>query len=395
MSNNVIFGAGKISRGFIAHLLDRSGEKFVFIEKDPELVRLINERGKYALYVFGAPEKNTVIKGAKAISCEDRDTVVKTLAAADVIYISVGGKNLEKLIPVITEALSQRLENDDCDLSNIVTCENWYSPAETLRKGILGILDEKYIATFEEKVGITESVILRTAIEADEEILKSDPLALNVSDFWEIPINGKGIKGELPKVEGFHLIKPFNAYLHRKLYTYNAASATISYLGYLKGYETLAEAAVDEDIKKVLMGVYEETCLALCNKFNVSSEEQRQLQHASYTKYKDKRIVDFLERNARDPIRKLGPNDRLIGPANLVLEYGGNPVHLATAIAAAVFYDHPADPIALQLRAKRETEGIDAILKDVCKIDPDGTLSLLVKEKIETLRSKGLIKDNK
>ena len=40
----VIFGAGKIARGFIAHLLSLSDIDFVFVEKVDALVYLINER---------------------------------------------------------------------------------------------------------------------------------------------------------------------------------------------------------------------------------------------------------------------------------------------------------------------------------------------------------------
>jgi mannitol-1-phosphate 5-dehydrogenase len=101
----------------------------------------------------------------------------------------------------------------------------------------------------------------------------------------------------------------------------------------------------------------------------------------------------MLERNARDPIRKLGPDDRMVGPAKLAIEYGMEPVNLATVIAAAIFYDHPADPIARQLRNKVNTQGIDAVLKDICGVEPAGKLAVLIKRKIDELRITGLIKE--
>ena len=45
----VIFGAGKIARGFIGHLLFLSNIPFVFVEKSQALVDLINERGSYTV----------------------------------------------------------------------------------------------------------------------------------------------------------------------------------------------------------------------------------------------------------------------------------------------------------------------------------------------------------
>ena len=40
----------------------------------------------------------------------------------------------------------------------------------------------------------------------------------------------------------------------------------------------------------------------------------------------------------------------------------------------------------------RRADGIDAILENVCKLDPKGSLAMLVKEKIEMLTGLGYIK---
>jgi len=68
----------------------------------------------------------------------------------------------------------------------------------------------------------------------------------------------------------------------------------------------------------------------------VPAEEQAAFAQQSLSKYPDATIVDPLERNTRDPLRKLGRHDRLIGPACLALEYGIRPWHLALAIGAVV-----------------------------------------------------------
>jgi mannitol-1-phosphate 5-dehydrogenase len=391
--NNIIFGAGKISRGFLAHLLYLAGEDFVFIEKDHRLVELINERKKYRLYVFGQPQKNITIEGARAISCDDTEWATEAIAGANLVLISIGGKNLPQITPLLAAGVQRRMEKNTGEHMNIITCENWLGPADLVREEILHQINAKFVDAFDETVGISQAVVLRTAIEADEEILADDPLALNVSNHWGLPLDGSRIKGTLPKIEGINPIEPFNHLLDRKLFTYNAASATVSYLGYLKGYEILSEAIRDEYIEKTLMGVYDETGRALCKKYDLPVELQEELKTGSYEKYRDRRIVDMLERNARDPIRKLGPDDRMVGPAKLALEYGIEPANLATVIAAAIFYDHPADPIARQLKNKLNAEGIDAVLKDICGIEPAGKLAILIKQKIDELGKTGLIKE--
>lgn len=386
MAYNVIFGGGKIARGFVAHLLSISEHEFIFVEKVNELADLINERKKYTVNILGAPEKNAVITSVEAITFKDNNRISEAIAKAEIIFTAVGGKNLHDIIPIITSGLERRFQLKNRGFINIITCENWKQPAEILRSGICKLLDKKYMDRFNSYVGVTEAVIMRSAIEASKEALKLDPLTVNVQDFWELPIDAARIKGTLPYIQGMKLVQSFEGFLERKFYTYNAANGTVSYLGYRKGYEKIADAAHDEEILKILKGVYEETGRALSSKHKFPFEDQLAFASTSLKKLQDYTIVDFIERNARDPIRKLGPDDRLVGSARMVLEYGIIPENIATAIAAALYYDNPLDTIALELKRVRENNGIDYVLENICKIDPLGQLALLIKEKIVKLQ---------
>ena len=70
----VIFGAGKIARGFIGHLLYLSGIEFTFVEKFDALADLINERKEYTVNVLGDSSKNTIVKCAKALKFSQQET---------------------------------------------------------------------------------------------------------------------------------------------------------------------------------------------------------------------------------------------------------------------------------------------------------------------------------
>ena len=98
----VIFGAGKIARGFIAHLLSLSDIDFVFVEKVDALVDLINERGQYTINILGAPEKNYIVKNAHALKFSQIDEITKAIADADVVFDAVGGKNLQEICLLYT-----------------------------------------------------------------------------------------------------------------------------------------------------------------------------------------------------------------------------------------------------------------------------------------------------
>ena len=385
----VILGAGKIARGFIGHLLYLSELPFTFIEKADGLVDLINERGQYTVNILGNSEKNCVVKGVKAIGFSDEEKVSKTIADADAIFTAVGGKNLESLIPYLTKGIEQKAKKGGT--LNIVTCENWKLPATILRNGIEEMISEEAKEYLEKQVGITEAVIMRSAIESDPELLKKDPLIVNVQDFWELSVDASRIVGELPPIQGLKLIPEFTGFLERKFYTYNAANGTTSYLGALLGYQKIADAAHDERILKILDGVYQETAQALSTKHHFPLDEQLAFTLTSKRKLQDYTIVDFIERNARDPLRKLGKDDRLVGSARLVQEYGIRPDNLCIAIAAAIYYVSPGDEFAVELVRIRKEEGIDAILEKVCQLDPKGELGMLIKEKIELLKEWGWV----
>lgn len=387
----VIFGAGKIARGFIAHLLSLSDIDFVFVEKADALADLINERGQYTINILGVPEKNYVVKNARALKFSQVDEITEAIEDADVVFDAVGGKNLQELIPFYIRGIEAKAKKGG--YLNFVTCENWKEPAKILQDGVEAGISDEARGYFEKNVGFTESVIMRSGIEAPKELLEKDPLIVNVQDYWYLPVDADRIKGKLPEIKYMDAMTGFAGFLERKFYTYNAANGTTSFLGALLGYEVLAEAAHDERILKILDGVYQETGKALSEKHGIPLEEQMAFTKTSLHKLQDYTIVDSIERNARDPLRKLGKDDRLVGSARMVLSCGIRPENLCTAIAAAIYYRNLEDPSAVQLEKLVKEEGIDAVLTKVCKIDPNGELGLLIKEKIEKIREWGWLKN--
>ena len=387
----VIFGAGKIARGFIAHLLSLSDIDFVFVEKADALADLINEREQYTINILGAPEKNYVVKNAKALKFSQEKEIIEAIAEADVVFDAVGGKNLQEIVPFYIKGIEKKAEKGG--YLNFVTCENWKEPARILKEGVeAGIAPEarEYLDNY---VGFTESVIMRSGIEAPKELLKKDPLIVNVQNYWHLPVDAARVKGSLPDIKYMEHLTGFAGFLERKFYTYNAANGTTSFVGALLGYKVLAEAAHDERILKILHGVYQETGKALSMKYGISLDEQKKKKKTSLNKLQDYTIVDSIERNARDPQRKLGKDDRLVGSARMVLSCGIRPENLCTAIACAIYYRNPEDSSAVALEKVVKEEGIDAVLEKICGIEPEGELGILIKEKIKKIKEWGWLKN--
>lgn len=387
----VIFGAGKIARGFVGHILYLSGIPFTFIEKYDPLVEKINARGQYTVNVMGNTGENCVVQGVHALTFGEKEAIVNAIAEADVVFTAVGGKNLGEIVPFLTEGITRKAELFPEKNLNVITCENWKKPATILKDGVVAALPEKTQAYLKDHVGFAEAVIMRSGIEPNAEQLEQDPLWVNVSNFWQMPVDGDNLVAGLPEIQCVKPMINFAGFLERKFYTYNAANGTVSFLGALLGFTDLGEAAYDPRIEKVLEGVYDETSRALAKKHGISLDEQLAFADTSRKKLHDRSIIDTIERNARDPLRKLGKDDRLVGSANLVWDCGIVPEHLCISIAAAIYYVSPGDPAAEELVRMRTEEGVDAVLTKVCSLDPNGTIGKLVKEKIELLKEWGWI----
>jgi mannitol-1-phosphate 5-dehydrogenase len=153
----------------------------------------------------------------------------------------------------------------------------------------------------------------------------------------------------------------------------------------LKGHRLLSDAANDQEIAALARRAGEESSAALCQRFHFDPEDQRQFAAAALAKYQKTEIVDPIERNARDPLRKLSRNDRLVGPAALALEYGIEPRSLSEGIAAALHYNNPNDPAAVQLQDLIRRKGVDGALREVCGIEPTGRLGRMIAAHYEQL----------
>lgn len=390
----IIAGAGKIGRGFIAQLLHMANYELIFAEKHPRLVDQLNEKKAYTVHIMGREEKNTTVTNFKAITLDDPRHFANEWRTSPILFTSVGGKNLQGLGSFLAKAYQEMLrDNHYSDYSyNIITCENWKKPADALKDAIVRELSEVEANQFRQQVGVTEAAIMRTAVQPPEGV---DPNTLDVwvQDFWDLPIDRSRFLGPLPTIEHVTFIDDFGRFLEQKIFTNNTSNATIAYLGYLKGYTYTADAAHDPHIEKVLDQVYEEVNQMLILELGIERKNQEAFAAKAKKKYSDKQIVDKLARHAADPIRKLGPDDRLIAPARLALKHGIQPNAIVKAIAAALFFTEQSDPIAQDLKQMREQKGIPFVLEQVCKLSADERLFTMILEAVEDLKKEGWLQN--
>lgn len=342
MSKVVVIGAGKTGRGFLARLLREEREEIIFIDKNEALVDRLNAEGTFRVRFFGDVRKPYEINHFRAYTWNNA-----SLDDASLILVSVGGQNLND----VGARLAPLLE--DGRQYYIITGENASKPAETLRNAI-----------GKEHVFVSEATVFCTTIEAGELDILSENYPCLQCD--------ADLLGEyMPEAKTIQPIANFSNFLTRKLFTYNAASCVIAYLGWQKGYTIYADAANDEEILKLLDSNYAVTNRVLCEEFGYEAADQEAFAALSKAKFCDRAIVDTIVRNARDPLRKLGANERIIGPVRLLHKYGQDASVLERTAAAAILYaikdEEATDTKETEKRAEQ-------ILTDVCGLDAESTI---------------------
>lgn len=192
-------------------------------------------------------------------------------------------------------------------------------------------------------------------------------------------VDGRSTITPMPALPGARLTASYGARLREKLYVFNAGHAVAAYLGWLLGHVTIAQATADPFLRTMLVGCLLESRRALLAAHPRLGDDVRGPVTEALTRYTDTGLADPIARVARDPIRKLGPADRLLGPAALIHEATGRvPAYFALAIAGALLYRDPDDSQAVRLGRGLRRHGVHHVLEEVCGLGPNDPLAVAV-----------------
>lgn len=341
MSKIAIIGAGKTGRGFIGRLLKEDGCEIMFVDHNAELVKELNDKGEFTVTFFGNYRPKLRVDNYRAYTWAGAD-----FSDTELIFVSVGGSNLKD----VGKELKKRLGEQNY---YIITCENASNPS--------GILKD---AIGKENAAVSEATVFCTTTS-------DGGLDISSENYPYLQCDAQLLNGYVPPVKTVKLIEHFGDFLTRKLYTYNAASCVIAYLGALKGYTDYGEAANDKEIQALLDENYAVTNRVLCREFGYDKKEQEEFAALSKVKFCDRTITDTIARNAREPQRKLTKSERIIGPMLLMQKYGEDSSVLEKTAAAMLLYDAGGED---QWREIKENSSHEEILEQICGLDKENAL---------------------
>jgi mannitol-1-phosphate 5-dehydrogenase len=311
------FGAGNIGRSFIGALFSQAGWEVVFVDVDPRIVSLLNEKRYYRVLIKrdGRDDEERLIGPVRAVDGRDGDLVVRELAGADLAATSVGKGALPRLLPVIGQGLRKRWALKPERPLDIIIAENARHAPELFRT-ILGTeLGPEY--PLEKLVGMVETSIGKMVPLMRPEDLAADPLLLFAEEYETLIVDRQGFRGPLPDIPALYPVDAIAAYVDRKLFIHNLGHAAAAYLGYRADPEKklLCEVLELPGVAEGTRDAMEEAADALVLEYPAAYSRPDLSGHIAdlLLRFRNRALGDTVYRVGRDLQRKLGRDDRLLG----------------------------------------------------------------------------------
>jgi len=346
----VIFGAGAIGRGLLGDIAVTNGFATVFIEAVPNLAKELAKSDGYHVHLAGKVTDEHFIASYKVLSTDNKEAISVEIAECIFIATAVGGANLVAIAGLIASGLGKRQ-----NVLNILVCENWPEADRILADALVskGCAQKSFacVPCSVERMAKSSKKSLDVVVESEQSLY----------------VNGTIWTGPRPEIDELLFCDNIEAYYKRKLYTNNAGHVLLAYMGYLAGCELLYEALEIPEIRKNLMDLLDVASQALSKSYGIEAADmQRHIDELVRWRFSNHRLADTVKRVARDPLRKLGPQERLVGLANLLKKHDLPTRTVSGVIAAAMQYRDNKDHGSAKLDEIVTQQGPGYLLQKIC-----------------------------
>lgn len=344
----LIYGAGAIGRGYLAPLLAGRGYEISFVERDAALRERLAKQRRYRA-AFTANNSYSYVE--VPVSGCFAPGEVTGIEKYDLVFSAVGPNNCYELAQDFRRAQA------------VISCENDSDSARKLRE--LSGNKKVYF-------GIPDVI---TSSSAPPALLEKDPLT-TVSEQGVLVLEAGDY--QLPAAILQLSAGALEEHWLCKLFIHNAPHAITAYLGWLKGYRYIHEAMIDPAIARVVEGAINEITEGLIQTGMVAPDFAQSYKEKELRRFRDNLLFDPIDRVAREPLRKLNQENRLVLAARLCVFTGRLPLNVAIGIRAALAYANPGDEEAVFLQSLRKSTGDRQVLKKHCGIQYYDPLSQLI-----------------
>ena len=344
-----------------------AGYHITFLTHRAEQARQMRQAGGYTLFKTHSDGSfdRVRISGYDAFGLdEEYEACVEAVSAAPYLALPIFPAAIGDMGVLISDAIKKRLAAGEHSALDIFICVNFLQPTGQIRAAIREHLETPEQQAFlAEKVGFIETLVSRLSVAPTPEMLAEDPLAATGGDEPSMPVDRDGFKRGVPEGVNLVLKDKLPVRLVHKIWTINMKHFALAVLGQRAGLCYIREATADPAIRRSVLLAEREGIYAVSEEFGVPVEEiWRDFQRQEWKMWSSPTSDDVLGRVAQDLPRKLAKGDRVVGPALCCIRHGRMPHFLAKVLAAAYYFQNPADPGAQAVGEEIRKNGIRAAL---------------------------------
>ena len=371
----VLFGAGKIGRSFIGQLFSRGGYEVVFIDVFQPVISELNVRQNYNVVIKGDVETVINIRNVRGVFAGDVEQVIREIATARILAVSVGLNGLKSIIPLIANGITSRFKSTGASPLDIIIAENLRNAAEFMYQELKKHLPEGY--PLDEQVGLIETSIGKMVPIMPKKEMEEDILQVFAEPYNTLILDKLAFKNPIPEIEGLSPKENMKAWVDRKLFIHNLGHATAAYLGYQAHpdatflYEILSDSKLKETVRNTMLQAADILLKKYPDEFTVESLTD----HIDdlLRRFQNRALGDTLFRVGCDLQRKLSAEDRLAGAIHLACELK-LPYHLILTALVYGCHFNATDEAENRLPSDQEfgkiyAKGIKEVLTSICRFD--------------------------
>lgn len=363
----VVIGAGATGRGHVGLLAWQAGAHVVFADANEKLVRALRQAGSYRVDIHdGRTCRQVVVQGVDYLGAAQRETVSRHIADSDLVLTSVFDQNLPDVAITVALAARRCREAGRTRPLNFIACENMQNSSSTLGRHVREALTGEDLDYCRRYFGFPDCMISRVVPQPE-----ADPLVITAEDYNEWTARREDLKGEAPAwLTALELVDNQDARLERKLFMHNGGHAICGYMGFHYGHRHIHEAVADPRVARCVAGACDQIGEVVRRKHGFPAENIEEYKNDLYRRGAIPEMRDQILRVVRQPLRKLGAQERLVGPARLASQYGLPRGQIVRGIVAALKYHHPDDPQSLEMQRAIRENGIKGLLCEVSQLAP-------------------------
>ena len=302
---------------------------------------------------------------------KDRAAYMDALMAADLVSTATYPDGFDAIVEDIAELVRKKMAADNKKPMAITLGANYVGLLEYYQNHLDGLLSEEEKAFQRQFVPLVASIIYRSSSYASGEQLAKDPLAVQGDDWDYLQVEQSAFRfGEEYELPKFFLPEDdILKLMTLKIWIGNTLHCSYAFLGHYYGLSYTCESARNDYVSRCAYYASDEGYTALAHKFGLPLPRPKEEEEEIWHFYRNEALKDSLLRVAADPIRKLGRNERFIGPALMCLEYDVIPAFICHNAAYGFTYKNEADPTSLSLLNMVAQRGIEAAVEEVCGLD--------------------------